>query len=325
MADPESNPSSTGKPGMTRRSLCRAGVGLAFGPALSRAGPAASRPAISRPAFRLRYALASCMYGKAKLADILPEVRKIRAGHIDLWPAPHGIQREQIDTMGHEAFAALLEQHKVALGIVTRYDLGPFRLQEEMRTIRKLGGKMIICGSEGPKGLAGPELRSAVRQFAEKMKPHIAAAEESGVIIGIENHGASLIESADSIRWFADSVESRPIGIALAPYHLPQQPDMIAGLIRALGPRLVHFYAWQHGKGCHQKMPKDDELLQMPGRGELDFTPILAALKGIAYAGFTEIFMHPVPRGIPILEKTAEVTAEINRARAHLEECLERT
>ena len=57
----------------------------------------------------------------------------------------------------------------------------------------------------------------------------------------------------------------------------------------------------------------------MPGRGSLDFTAIVAALKQTAYSGFTSIFMHPVPRGIPILEPTTAVTEEVNRARAHLE------
>ena len=32
--------------------------------------------------------------------------------------------------------------------------------------------------------------------------------------------------------------------------------------------------------------------------------------------------MHPVPRGIPILDTAEEVTAEINRARRYLESCL---
>ena len=60
----------------------------------------------------------------------------------------------------------------------------------------------------------------------------------------------------------------------------------------------------------------------MPGRGKLDFKPILAAMKEINYRGWTEIFMHPVPRGIPIMPTLEEVTAEINRARAYLEGCL---
>ncbi len=56
----------------------------------------------------------------------------------------------------------------------------------------------------------------------------------------------------------------------------------------------------------------------MPGRGQLNFKPLLEALKSIQYSGYTEIFMHPVPRGIPILEPTSAVTNEINRARKYL-------
>ena len=82
------------------------------------------------------------------------------------------------------------------------------------------------------------------------------------------------------------------------------------------------FYAWQHGMGCHQKLPKEQELLQMPGRGALDFSPLLAALKDVNYVGWTGIFMHPVPRGVPILDTTEAVTAEINRSREYLTTCL---
>jgi hypothetical protein len=34
--------------------------------------------------------------------------------------------------------------------------------------------------------------------------------------------------------------------------------------------------------------------------------------------------MHPFPRGLPILDTTAAVTAEVNRARDYLRQCLER-
>jgi hypothetical protein len=50
--------------------------------------------------------------------------------------------------------------------------------------------------------------------------------------------------------------------------------------------------------------------------------PILAALKKINYAGWTSVFMHPVPRGIPILPTAPAVTDAINRSREYLEECL---
>jgi sugar phosphate isomerase/epimerase len=262
------------------------------------------------------------MYGRMQLDKILPEVVKTGAVHIDIWPEHHGNQREQIEEMGHDKFAAKLRENRVKLGILTRYDLGPFGLQEEMHVAKKLGGTMVVCGGRGPKGLKGKELKEAVRVFVEKMKPHIGCAEETGVTIGIENHANSLIESADSMRWLAELAPSKNIGIALAPYHLPQDASLVAGLIEKLGCRLVHFYAWQYGLGCYKKLATEQQLLQMPGRGNLDFIPIVAALKNIKYKGWTEIFMHPVPRGIPILPTAGQVTGEINRSRRYLERCL---
>ena len=79
--------------------------------------------------FRLNYILASCMYGTLPLVEIIPEVQKIGSQHIDIWPQVHGNQREQVESMGHEAFVELLNAHGVTLGISTRFDLGPFALE----------------------------------------------------------------------------------------------------------------------------------------------------------------------------------------------------
>jgi sugar phosphate isomerase/epimerase len=305
-------------PTLNRRQMCRL---LAAGPAAL--GPAPGLVAAAEPkSFGLSYVLASSMYGTLKLEDILPEVRKTGAEHIDLWPRRHADQREQMEAMGHEKFAELLDKHNVELGMTTRYDLGPFGLQDEMKVLRKFGGRLVISGSKGPRDVSGDEAKRAVKQFIDQMKPHVEAAEELGVVIGIENHGHALLSTPDSIRYFAEFSPSRHLGVALAPYHLPQDEKFLARLIEDLGPALVHFYAWQHGQGCMEKLPKEEELEQMPGRGSLDFKPILAALKRINYQGWTEIFMHPVPRGIPIMPTLEEVTAEINRARRYLEETM---
>ena len=270
--------------------------------------------------FELNYILASCMYGTTPLAEIVPEVKKSGSEHIDIWPRVHGNQREQVESMGNDAFAALLATHGVGLGISTRFDLGPFGLEEEMAFVREFGASLIVTGSKGPKGLVGEELRAAVADFAEGLKPHIAAAEKHDITISIENHGSALIETPDAMKWLIEFTDSPHLGIALAPYHLPDDAELVAKLIEALGQGLALFYAWQHGMGCHEKLPKEQELLQLPGRGSLDFAPILAALKKINYSGWTEIFMHPVPRGIPILDSTEDVTGEINRARHYLDE-----
>ena len=269
--------------------------------------------------FKFKYILGGCMYGYTKLAEILPEVKKTNATAIDIWPKPHGDQCEQLDAMGEPAFAKLLRDHGISLGCITQYKLGPFGIQKEMRRAKRLGCPTMVTGGKGPVGLSGSELKSAAKKFVEQMKPHLAVAEESGVTVAIENHANNLVDSPDSLKWLAEMRPNKHLGIALAPYHLPQDGILISQLIRDLGEAISVFYAWEHGMGCMKKLPKDQELMQMPGRGKFDFTPLVSALKAINYRGWTEIFMHPVPRGISILESTAAVTAEINRSRQYLD------
>ncbi|MEX0820465.1 MAG: sugar phosphate isomerase/epimerase family protein [Pirellulaceae bacterium] len=273
--------------------------------------------------FNFRYIVGSSMYGYTDVAEIMPEVAKTGATALDIWPKVHGNQREQLDELGEEKFAALLKQHDISLGCITQYKLGPFGIQDEMRLAKRFDCPTIVCGGKGPVGLTGNELKSAVGKFMEQMKPHLEVAEETGVTIAIENHANNLIDSPDSLKWLVELRPSKHLAVALAPYHLPQDEKLLAGLIRALGDGIAMFYAWEHGMGCHEKLPKEQELLQMPGRGTLDFVPLVSALRDINYRGWTEIFMHPVPRGIPILESTAAVTAEINRSRVYLAKCLQ--
>ncbi len=258
------------------------------------------------------------MYGYTDIHKILPEVPKIDATAIDIWPKVHGSQREQLAEMGEDRFSALLKQHGITLGCITQYKLGPFGLQDEMRLAQRLGCHTMVTGGSGPRGLTGGELKAAVSKFIEQLKPHLAVAEETGVTMAIENHGNNLIESPDSLKWLAELRPSRHLAVALAPYHLPQDKQLLANLIRSLGDAIAMFYAWQHGMGCMAKLPKDQELLQMPGRGKLDFAPLLEALHDIDYRGWTEIFMHPFPRGIPIHPAIDAVTAEINQSRHYL-------
>jgi sugar phosphate isomerase/epimerase len=268
--------------------------------------------------FQFKYMVGSCMYGYLYLGEILPEVAKCGAAHLDIWPKSHGNQREQLADMGEPLFASLLQKHNVSLGCITQYKLGPFGLQNEMKIAQRLGCQTMVTGGSGPRNLKGAELKKAVGDFVEKLKPHLEVAEETGVTIAIENHGNNLIDSPDSLKYLAELRPSENLGIALAPYHLPQDAELIAQLIKDLGSATKVFYAWEHGDGCVKRLPKEQELKQLPAYGPLDFGPIVQALVDIEYSGWTEIFMHPVPRGIPIMETAAQVTSEINKSRTYL-------
>ncbi len=311
---------------LSRRGFCNklTTSAIAMGAASMLPGISLQAKEKSKKEFQLNYVLASAMYGTTALSKILPEVKKIGASQIDIWPRPHGNQREQISEMGAEKFATLLKKHDVNLGVMSSYKSGPFGLAKEMKLAHKIGGKntVFICGGRGPKNLKGDDLKVAVKKFAEQMKPHIAEAAKYGYVIGVENHANNLIYTPESCKWLAEFTDAKHLGIAIAPHHLETLKVDGKGtgkLISDLGEHVAFFYAQQHGMGSSKKLPKEQEMLQMPGRGHFDFAPSLRALKKINYTGLTEIFMHPVPRGVPIRNTTAAITKEINHSRSYLE------
>jgi sugar phosphate isomerase/epimerase len=227
--------------------------------------------------------------------------------------------------MGDEAFQELLAKHKTKMSVSTCYPLGPFKQSDELKWLKKNGGRLTVCGSGslGKKDPVGEEAKKQVKSFFEKLKPHYQLAEELGVTMAIENHKSSMLSSPDSIRYFAELNPSKHVGIAFAPHHLYDAVDEIPKLIRDIGrEQLPFFYFQEYHPSSKEKMAKEEELKQMPGFGSLDYLPILAALKEIKFDGLSEIFMHPMPRGIPALPTAKEISGVINKSRTYLEDCL---
>ena len=115
---------------ITRRSFHRAAVTATVG---FMVGPHRARARTRSGDFTLKYALASSMYGYKTLEMIVPEVHKIGVSSIDLWPKPHGNQREQLDSMGTSDFwscsrstksrwAASRDMDSVPSGFKKKYD-----------------------------------------------------------------------------------------------------------------------------------------------------------------------------------------------------------
>ena len=221
--------------------------------------------AAAREPFRLRYVLASALFGEMPLEEILPEVAKTGSESIDIWCKVHGDQREQAAALGDEAFAALLKKHDVKVGVSTRYPLGPFKLQDEMAWVKKHGGATVVCGSTGPKNPSGAAAKAAIAKFLEEMKPHAAKAEELGVRIAIENHSNQALHHPDSLRAFAELNKSPALGVAFAPHHLHEWADQIPALLRDLGARNLPFmYFQEHSEGIFKKASKEEPEAEKP-------------------------------------------------------------
>lgn len=304
---------------ITRRSF----LGAVAGASLALGGCARS-PTAAAP-FRLRYALASALYGDLPLASILPEVAATGCAGLDLWGRVHGTQREEAAAMGDQSFQALLGAHQVPLLVSTRYPLGPFKLGEELAWMSRLGkGGTIVTGTPGPGEPTGGEARTAMADFLERMKPHVARAEELGITIALENHERQLLCHPDALRSFADLNRSPRLGVAFAPHQLHRWTAEIPALIRRLGASNLPFvYLQEHGEGSVRQVDKAIELRQLPGfGGTLDYRPMLGALREVGFSGLAEIFMHPTPRGVPILPTVAGISAAVRRSRAHIDACV---
>ena len=277
----------------------------------------------AKPALQLKYLMSSALYGDMKLESILPEIAAGSYGGIDLWCKTHGTQREEVAAMGVAAYTDLLQRFKVQQVCFTNYPLGPFSLKDEMAILKQLGGKLLVAGAKGPKNVSGAEAKAGIATFLEQMKPHADAAGELGLAIAIENHANSLLSTPDSIRCWVEQNHHPALGVAFAPHHLAEQVSEIPQLIKELGAaKLPFFYFQEHGIGSQKKVDKEIELQQLPGYGTLNYKPILQALRDINFQGWAEIFMHPTPRGVPILETASAVTKAINKSRDHLEKLL---
>lgn len=276
---------------------------------------------------RLRYLLATAMYGQEPLGVVLDEARKLGIDALDLWPKVHGAHREVIDELGPEQTVEQVRGAGCRIECLTRYDLGALGLTDEIEVAASVGARTIVTGPKQKNPPAG-ELKAAVRAFVEAMRPTLSQAANRGVTVAIENHRKNLFETGDSLRHLADALDdagedANAMRIALAPAHLPQDAAAIASLIADIGPKLHIFYGWERGNEFLRKQPTGRELEQLPGRGPLDFGPIVDALAAAAFDGWTSIFMHPIPRGIPAAGTVDETTTAIIDARTHLESLAE--
>ena len=279
--------------------------------------------------FKIEYVLSSALFGHLPLEDVLPQVNASGASGVDIWRKVHATHREQITAMGDDAFQNLLQRHNTRMHISTCYPLGPFGRDKEMAWVKKNGGKMTVCAtrSMGKRDPVGEEAKRQVKAFFEKLKPHLEVAQKHGIMMAFENHGNAMLHSPDSMKYFAEfNPDPKHIGIAFAPHHLQSfGNDMPAKMILELGDEHIPFiYFQEYGIGSKKRVDKETELEQLPGRGKLDYVPIVKALKKINFTGLAEIFMHPTPRGIPMLPTAEAITKEVNKSRAYIHTCLEK-
>ncbi len=167
-----------------------------------------------------------------------------------------------------------------------------------------LGGRVMVFGSPKQRGRsAGASGEEAWRWAVETFRAVLPTLAERRVTICFEPLGPQETDfvntAAEASRLIAEVNDER-FRLLLDVKAMCAETIPIPDLIRSHREALAHFHA-------------NDVNRQAPGFGEVDFRPILAALREIGYQGFVSV----EPFAFPL-----DAAAVAGRALAYLRECL---
>jgi sugar phosphate isomerase/epimerase len=250
--------------------------------------------------WKMRLSGSSINFMRLPIEDAAREIARLGFEAIDIWSGHAGCPHldDVQNRLGAEGLQQLLAETGLKLCGFSVYAGGYPKYAE---LLGQAGGGVAIRGSAPPCDPA--ELRTRMGQFLAGLQPEAALAEKHNSFLAIENHGHAMLDSLDSFKLFVELNDHPHLGIALAPYHLQAIGASVEEAIRIAGKQLFYFYAWQRAP----------ELQQLPGHGETDFTPWIAALSEVDYAGYVNPFLHDEP-------EPAETAAALARSIEYLRE-----
>jgi sugar phosphate isomerase/epimerase len=160
------------------------------------------------------------------------------------------------------------------------------------RLASDLGGSLMVLGSPLQRNFVAPVSESEARQFTIELLEHlIPTLESSDVVLAIEPLGpeeTNFIQTAAEAQTICDHLDSPSVRLHLDVKAMSTEPDSIENIIREQAGNIAHFHA-------------NDPNRLGPGMGEVEFSPILKALRDVQYDGWlsVEVFdFSPGPRRI---------------------------
>lgn len=175
----------------------------------------------------------------------------------------------------------------------------------------RLGGSVVVFGAPEARGTEGidPEAARANARETFASEPLTSALEAAGVTLCVEplTWKTDVITTAGEAAALVREVGHPNVRMMVDGYHLLAEtgsPGEIPGVIRRCGPSIGHVHA-------------DDAALRGPGGGDLDWGPILGALREVGYDGYVSVELHDVyVEGEPAGDRAAalERSAEYLRA-----------
>ncbi len=165
-------------------------------------------------------------------------------------------------------------------------------LVELGRLCRDLGGKVLVLGSPHQRNLLPNVSHDQAMQIAARVLGlAMPSLEELGVVLAVEPLGP---EEGDFLRTAAlgdeliEMVGSDHCRLHLDVKAMSTEQEPVADVIRAHARHLCHFHA-------------NDANRRGPGMGEIDFLPVLSALKDVGYDGWVSVEVFDYEPGVEAL------------------------
>jgi sugar phosphate isomerase/epimerase len=232
--------------------------------------------------------VASCGYGGIELAPFT-----LAASPDDLSTTARGeirrtIARAGLDCVGLHWLLAKSEGLHVAHPDTTVRDRTVAYLADLARLCHDLGGRVLVFGSPRQRSLLpGVTLKQAhgfIREVFSRLVPVLEATDTVVALEPLSPAETDVLTTAAETCTLLASIGSPHIRLHLDVKAMAAEPTSTPDIIRASAPWLEHFHA-------------NDENLQGPGFGSVDFLPIFQALDEIGYAGWVSVEVFDLAPG----------------------------
>jgi len=179
-------------------------------------------------------------------------------------------------------------------------------LAELSRLCRDLGGKILVLGSPVQRNLLpGVSHEQAMEYAAEVIRGAMPVFAECGTTLAVEPLGPAegdFLLTAAAGEQLVEMVDFPHCRLHLDVKAMSSEGPAIADVIRRHSKYLVHFHA-------------NDANQRGPGMGEINFVPILQALRDVGYDGWVSVEVFDYEPGIEALA---------SQSIAYLQTCLEK-
>jgi len=151
---------------------------------------------------------------------------------------------------------------------------------ELTRLCRDLGGKILVLGSPQQRNLLpGVSHDEAMKYAADVIQGFVPEMEQCGVTLAIEPLSPAegdFLNTADLGAQLVEMVAAPSCRLHLDVKAMSSEGEPIADIVRRHAKVMAHFHA-------------NDANLRGPGMGEIDFVPILQALKDVGYDDWVSV------------------------------------